>query len=219
MACFHCVFAGSCAASASACSTMRGALGERVGDRGLGLGLLLLGELLRRARERLEAACERLEVADGVARSRSIHAARRPPWRCPCAGAPRFTRCSSRVDLAGEFGVLALEVGERLFGRARRGTDRPPARRRSFARRRCPSRRRGPTVADLIRSRPHPVVGRMPREAAVWHQAYCTVGERRGRLLERERRDRRRHARRSVGCAAGRPRVGRPRRAARRGRS
>ena len=113
--CFHCVFAGSCAASASACSTMRVRSAIGLVEGGLRLGLLLLGELLRRAGERLEAARERVEVADGVGVGDALRGAWRRPWRHPPPGL-RDARAARAADLAGEVGVLALEVGERLLG-------------------------------------------------------------------------------------------------------
>ena len=86
----------------------------RVGESGLGLGGLLLGEVLDRAAQRADAGLEGGEVADGVRlrdrRGEGLHAAGDVRRRSAALGA-----LLEQGDLPGELGVLALKVGESLF--------------------------------------------------------------------------------------------------------
>ena len=95
---------------------MCGALGDGVGERGLGLGLLLFGELLRGAGKRLEPASKGLEVAHRV-RARDRIAQRRDGLGHVRGWSPATHALLEQGDLPGEVGVLALEVREGLFGR------------------------------------------------------------------------------------------------------
>ena len=92
------------------------ALGDRLVERGLRLGLLLLGELLGGARERLEAAGECVEVADGVGPGDRLAEVGHGlgDIRCGCSATRALLE---QADLAREIGVLPLEVGERLLRR------------------------------------------------------------------------------------------------------
>ena len=94
-----------------------GALGDRLAERGLRLGLLLLGQLLRGARERLESPRQGVEIADGVGvgdRAAEVRDRLGDVGRKCAAPDPLL----QQSDLAGEIGVLALEVGQRLLGGA-----------------------------------------------------------------------------------------------------
>ncbi len=118
LTCFHCAFAGILRGELLGLDHDRLALGERCGDECLRLLGLLLGQLGDGAAERLEPR---------AAGPRGL----RPRWpsttfavsdltalAMSAAGAPRLARCSRSVTWPGELGELALEVGERLLGRA-----------------------------------------------------------------------------------------------------
>src|SRR5215218_1915920 len=92
-------------------------LGDRLGDRGLRLGLLLLGQLLRGARKRLESACKGFEVPDRVGR-RDRLAQRGDRLGHVGGGSAAANPLLEEADLACEIGVLPLEVGECLLSRA-----------------------------------------------------------------------------------------------------
>jgi hypothetical protein len=91
-----------------------GSLGDRGGDGGLALFVLLLGQLAHGAAQGLESALQRGEVAHGVGRG---------DRRRECLD--RFRDVGSRGGalgalfeerhLAGQFDVLALEVRECFF--------------------------------------------------------------------------------------------------------
>ena len=133
--------------SASTTSAVRSA--TRLGERGLRLGALLLGELGDGAAEGFDAACGSGEVADGVRRAdrllESVDGLRDVGRGCAALDA-----LLEQGHLAGELGVLALEVGRGPLRGWRRGTGRLRVRRRPRARRPCPSRRRDPTRSALV---------------------------------------------------------------------
>src|SRR5690606_7241801 len=95
----------------------RGAIGDRLIERGPVLGLLLLGDLADGATEGFEAASQRFEIADRVGRhdgcEQGVDGLRDIR--------PRRSTLDALLEeghLAGEVDVLALEVGDRLFSRA-----------------------------------------------------------------------------------------------------
>ena len=97
-----------------------GALGDRLVDGGLRLGRLLSRcSSLVMPGERLEArrrATARSPTAFAAATSLAQRAS--TAFATSAAGAPPRDALLEQADLAREIGVLALEVGERLFGRA-----------------------------------------------------------------------------------------------------
>ena len=144
--CFHCAFAGSCAASASASATSASRSHERLGRP-------------RPSPRPTASRSARRRCRRASRGGRSAPRGRRRRWpsrpisvRCVIAFGDILRRGAAadalleQADLAGELGELALVVGERLFGGARRDTGRRRARRPPRGRRRCRRRRRGPTV-------------------------------------------------------------------------
>ena len=93
------------------------ALDERGGDERLGLLRLLLGELGDLAAEGLEAGAQQCEVADGVRRGDGLGEVLDGLGDVG-GGSAALGALLEQGHLAGELGVLALEVGERLLRRA-----------------------------------------------------------------------------------------------------